>query len=1075
MVVIDSEIKHKDPNSVDAEQMSTWKISLDWSGAADYSPCVDDSPLLSPACDAAVAAVTAAAVGEGGAAARHAAFGEAAAAVSGVASEADVFVAELLNAFVRVVLPAHNCRHTQFIVFFVASLEVRWTVLLLQQLFMLLVNRARHIRLAAFTRDFDSADSPLALLRTVVESLCYGLCFWMGPLLQQGRLAFLLLPPFDISSVLLPLQPLLHLKRGIARQFVAACRRAAAAKALNPPSGAANLGGSSAAATAAAAATATHEQEEAATEDFLSPLSPTDMQQQVQQQQQIQIQMQQQQTQMQQHQHLLRHSQRFIASKYREWQQVESALQQQQHQQPQQHRQHQIRQVAILLEQLKQIQEQQHMQQDEQKPNQQYHVEQLAQQVLRLQQELRELLQQWNEKSSVSSSSYEDGVEGLAPEADAASGSCHLFVSAAASSPVSSFSPPFPLCEACRFEAFLFAWRAAITLEFKFSAASVYVQQAASCDKADAETRKLHEQQLSSQAEDRMRQQGGTEENRLHEKHDGEEIGIRALEDFVGFDCVEVTKEDWLQNVSQEDDDGPYFLLQRQQTKPLGEILEQSQEALSIPPASPTVSAASAPGKRHAEPLATADVAVEEAARTATERKHQRRKRRSSSSMTLHHHEEKQVKRQQRSDSEACGAEEKACPLPSGTDVHATVKLHGKRKASDSGSLTATALPRSSRGETVASGEALIPNARLLKRESRHRQRLYELQQQQNLEHLLLLQRQSAAAGQQRSLQQSSALNAGGYAVSVVGSPAALPVVVSLESACAIPAAESDGEIAAFEASGFTPLHELHARMLHEQPYQDEDAERALLLLQLQQQEEQQSAIHGVSAARGTDGEDFTEEEAKTDGEEASLSPSRSLASIQHADSGGSLSQGSRLQKRCFSDGVRLAFEKPQNFDASCVADTDAGGANAGLSGLPSPIPTDSKPPHVDVMLVQHSFDAEQQLEGPLKQPLRGQLQTESLLQRAKKHKRQRDTAAQEVALAAASGEAFAASSRGSKASALRRVSHGEVTPPQKYPKSAAADEAIEKAAAAAAALSQHKKRRKKKLSKTPLQQYVQT
>ena len=129
--------------------------------AGDYSPCVNDSPLLSPACDAALAAAasgatTAAASAAGTSShdppvAAGAATGAAAAAGGGggggFVSEADVLVAELLDAFIRVVLPSHSCRFTQFILFFVASLDGRWAQLLLQQLFHLLVNRQRHSRL----------------------------------------------------------------------------------------------------------------------------------------------------------------------------------------------------------------------------------------------------------------------------------------------------------------------------------------------------------------------------------------------------------------------------------------------------------------------------------------------------------------------------------------------------------------------------------------------------------------------------------------------------------------------------------------------------------------------------------------------------------------------------------------------------------------------------------------------------------------------------------------------------------------------------------------------------------------
>nr|PUA87022.1 RNA polymerase I specific transcription initiation factor RRN3 [Toxoplasma gondii TgCATBr9] len=199
-------------------------------------------------------------------------------------TEADVLVYELMDVFVEVVLPVHKCKYVQFLVFYLANLRVEWAGRLMSLLFRMLFDRQQHMLLRRISAVYISSflcrallvpprfvrlalhhflqllhrgflmtgtpnaprqqqrllgllraqhqtvynpESPLALFYTVCQSCCYILCYHLDALAKSApSLAFLKERNTSVAALLTsPLRPLMHIKRGIAREFVAACRR----------------------------------------------------------------------------------------------------------------------------------------------------------------------------------------------------------------------------------------------------------------------------------------------------------------------------------------------------------------------------------------------------------------------------------------------------------------------------------------------------------------------------------------------------------------------------------------------------------------------------------------------------------------------------------------------------------------------------------------------------------------------------------------------------------------------------------------------------------------------------------
>ncbi|CBZ51782.1 conserved hypothetical protein [Neospora caninum Liverpool] len=199
-------------------------------------------------------------------------------------TEADVLVYELMDVFIEVVLPVHKCKYVQFLVFYLANLRVEWAGRLMSLLFRMLFDRQQHMLLRRISAVYISSflcrallvpprfvrlalhhflqllhrgflmtgtpnaarqqqrllgllraqhqtvynpESPLALFYTVCQSCCYILCYHLDALAKTApSLAFLKERNTSVAALLTsPLRPLMHIKRGIAREFVAACRR----------------------------------------------------------------------------------------------------------------------------------------------------------------------------------------------------------------------------------------------------------------------------------------------------------------------------------------------------------------------------------------------------------------------------------------------------------------------------------------------------------------------------------------------------------------------------------------------------------------------------------------------------------------------------------------------------------------------------------------------------------------------------------------------------------------------------------------------------------------------------------
>ncbi|PFH32977.1 hypothetical protein BESB_081760 [Besnoitia besnoiti] len=199
-------------------------------------------------------------------------------------TEADVFVYELMDVFVEVVLPVHKCKYVQFLIFYLANLRVEWAGRLMSLLFRMVFDRQQHVLLRRISAVYISSflcrallvpsrfvrlalhhffqllhrgflmtgsrsaprqqqrlldllraqhqtvynpESPLALFYTICQSCCYILCYHLDALANSSpSLSFLKERNTSLEALLVsPLRPLMHIKRGIAREFVAACRR----------------------------------------------------------------------------------------------------------------------------------------------------------------------------------------------------------------------------------------------------------------------------------------------------------------------------------------------------------------------------------------------------------------------------------------------------------------------------------------------------------------------------------------------------------------------------------------------------------------------------------------------------------------------------------------------------------------------------------------------------------------------------------------------------------------------------------------------------------------------------------